>query len=346
MITYTLKVVNIKRETEDAITVCFKQPAFRKIKYQAGQYLTLVFRINGRRYIRPYSFSSAPTVNSDLEVTVKRVQNGIVSNHIHDVLRLGDSIEVMSPMGDFVYNMEGTYSDQDQVFLWGVGSGITPLISLTKHILKECPSVNVNLVYGNRSYESMIFSELIDELQVNFSTRFKVWHFHTQLSITENSPFVIQGRITKTSVLDVMEGIKANRSLHYICGPLGLKESVKDALLSINTPVLQIFSEDFELFKDPRDFEDIQTRSIKLKFDNQLYDLEVVKGKSVLESALDTGIELPYSCQTGSCSTCKAVVRTGQLRMIGLTHLREDLLVDEYLLCCSHPLTNDVYLEV
>ena len=83
---YTLKVENIKKETEDTLTLCFKQPRLRKIKYQAGQYLTLSFRIEGRKYTRAYSFSSSPSIDSSLEVTIKRVPNGKVSNYSHKFL--------------------------------------------------------------------------------------------------------------------------------------------------------------------------------------------------------------------------------------------------------------------
>lgn len=345
MMTYTLKVETIRNETSDTITICFKQPGLKKVKYMAGQYLTLIFRINGRRYIRPYSFSSAPSVDTGLEVTVKRVQNGIVSNHIHDFIRVGDSVQAISPMGDFLYN--DIDQPGNQIFFWGVGSGVTPLISLIKQILSQ-PSDNklVNLVYGNRNEESTIFSTLIEQLSLQYPERFKVWHFRTKLSVTERLPFLIQGRITKASVFNIMKDINAPHSVHYICGPFGLKESVKEVLYDLKVPASNIFSEDFELVKDPKDFEDIQTRTIHLKFENQEHELEVIKGKSILECALDAGIELPYSCQTGNCNTCSAKLKAGGLRMIGLSKEREDLLDDEYLLCCSHPLTNDVSLEV
>src|SRR3954464_7515541 len=96
---YTLKVIELRTETTDTITVVFKQPGLKKINYVAGQYLTLIFRINGRRYIRPYSFSSAPGVDSTLNVTIKRVPGGIISNHILDKVSVGDLIETIQPMG-------------------------------------------------------------------------------------------------------------------------------------------------------------------------------------------------------------------------------------------------------
>nr|WP_315418497.1 FAD-binding oxidoreductase [uncultured Pedobacter sp.] len=342
MNTFTLKVVEIRKETEDTITLCFKQPGLRKVKYLAGQYLTLIFRINGRRYIRPYSFSSAPAVDPLLEVTIKRVINGMVSNHIHDFVKLGDSIEVMQPMGDFV--CEDT---NGEVLLWGVGSGITPLISIAKQLLTLHTDVKVNLIYGNRNHETTIFLAKVKELEKLYPNRFLVKHFHTQFKINHDIPGLIEGRINQDQAVKIIEKINPLPSArHFICGPAGLKSSVKTAVKLKDYPDEQVFAEDFELVKDPKDFEDVNTQTIQLKFGDIQTDLEVIKGKSILESALDAGIELPYSCQTGNCSTCRGKLLSGEAKMIGLTKQRDDLSVDEYLVCCTYPLSDNVYIEI
>ncbi len=341
---YTLKIAEVRKETEDTVTLCFKQPGLKKIKYLAGQYLTLIFRINGRRYIRPYSFSSCPGVDQYLEITIKRVPGGIISNHINDLVKEGDVIEVMSPMGDFIYEAEKNFKS---IYFWGVGSGITPLISMTKHILAHHPSIKVHLIYGNRNHESTIFLSQINSLLQQYPTQFIVKHFHTRLVVDENNPFVIQGRIDQTKAKHILfEELNISETAHYICGPSGLKESVKLALAAFNVSENNIFAEDFELVKDPKDFEEIHSQQIKLNFEGKLYDLEVAKAKSILEAALDANIELPYSCQTGNCSTCKGRLIEGEVKMIGLSKERDDLSEGEYLLCCTHPLTKNVYLEI
>lgn len=340
---YTLKVQEIRKETADAITLCFKQPGLRKIKYQAGQYLTLSFRINGRKYIRPYSFSSAPSVDPFLETTIKRIPDGIFSNHIHDTIQVGDMVEVMEPMGDFVHVTNETIN---QIYFWGVGSGITPLISIIKEVLISNPRVNVNLVYGNKNFESTIFLEGINQLLQLYSANLKVWHFHTQYAHDERHHFVRSGRINKDFILDLLADADVEKTTHYICGPIDLKNTIKEALDILKFPKENIFSEDFELVKDPKDFEDILTHTVKINFEGNETLVEVVKGKSVLESALDAGIELPYSCQTGSCNTCKGKLKSGELRMIGLGKERDDLKDEDFLLCCSYPLTDNVYIEI
>lgn len=343
MIKYTLKVQEIRRETADTITLCFKQPGLRKIKYQAGQYLTLQLSINGRKYCRPYSFSSAPAVDTLLETTIKRVPNGIVSNYIQDYIQVGDVIEVMEPMGDFVFDYN---QDIDTLYFWGVGSGITPLISLIKEILYAKPLIKLHLVYGNRNFRTTLFSDLLNELVKSHPDTFTFTHFHTKAEMNEESLFVKTGRINKHFILDLLKDIAIEKTAHYICGPVDLKNTIKEALNILKCPKSTIFSEDFELVKDPKDFEDIITHNVKINFQGKDTSVEVLKGKSILEGALDAGIELPYSCQTGNCSTCKAKLNTGELRMIGLAKERDDLEKKEYLLCCSYPLTEDVYIKM
>ncbi|KQS93210.1 ferredoxin--NADP reductase [Chryseobacterium sp. Leaf394] len=342
--TYTLKVIEIKRETEDTVTLCFKQPALRKIKYIAGQYITLIVRINGRRFLRPYSFSSCFGIDQHIEITVKRVPHGIVSNHIVDVVKVGDSIEVLPPMGDFVL---GEKPAQNNIFLWGIGSGITPLISIAKFVLYNNDSQNIHLTYGNRNFESTIFLDAIENLKKQFPNRFHVKYFHTKFEVNKNFPNVIEGRIDQRKVASIMNGgISAQDQLHFICGPFGLKESVKKALKSLDINEDYIFSEDFEIVKDPKDFENIYTQTVNLDFEGKITQIEVVKGQSILEACLNANLELPYSCQTGNCSTCKGVLQSGEIKMIGLTKERTDLSESEFLLCCSHPLDNEVLIKI
>ncbi|KHJ39120.1 3-ketosteroid-9-alpha-hydroxylase reductase subunit [Pedobacter glucosidilyticus] len=342
MQTYTLKVIEIRKETDDTITLSLKQPALKKMKYKAGEYLTLILKINGRRYIRPYSFSSTPGVDTHVDITIKRVPNGIVSNYINDHLKIDDIVEVMSPIGNFLLPENHNH---ESVFLWGAGSGITPLISIAKHILYLKSDAKVNLIYGNKNLYTTIFYNFIQQLGLDFPKRFKVWHFHSELTPNENIR-VIKGRINPELVLSNFTLSELSNSLHFICGPLGLKQTVKELLKAMHINEDQIFSEDFQLSKNPEDFKEIENRCIKIKFQSTEYTLEVAKGKTILEAALDYEIDLPYSCQTGSCSTCKAVLQSGEVKMIGLTENRDDLNDNEYLLCCCHPLNDNVYLEI
>lgn len=339
---YTLKIQEVKRETDDTVTLCFKQPGLKKIKYLAGQYLTLQFRINGRRYVRPYSFSSAPSIDSTLDVTVKRVPGGIVSNYINDHIKVDDVIEVQEPLGDFIFESDTIVKS---VFFWGVGGGITPLYSIIKQLLIQQSQINVYLIYGNKSSSSVIFKNQLEKLKEIYSENFKVFNFYSKEEFFRDDSHNYKGRINSSFVEKLVKGIE-HPCKHYICGPIGLKNTVKDSLQALNGNMENIFSEDFEIVKNPEDFEDIFTQEIILNFQGIENKITINKGNSILEEALEIGLELPYSCQTGNCSTCKGTLLSGEMRMIGLDKPRTDLADKEYLLCCSYPLTNNVSIEI
>ncbi|RYE12589.1 MAG: oxidoreductase, partial [Rickettsiales bacterium] len=248
MINYTLTIAAIHHETEDTVTICFKQPGLKKIKYKAGQYLTLKFNINSRKYSRAYSFSSAPGVESTLNITVKRVTGGVVSNHIVDCLSVGDVVEAVEPMGDFTLeNSKITFDSH--IVLWAAGSGITPIMSIVKYALQNNTVKHVTLVYGNRDLERTIFTKQISEMQQQYTNNFSVWNFHTKPFIDNNNPSIIQGRIDPEKVLNVLNNeseYNPDHTFHYICGPTGLKESVRQALTSNSVPPENIFSEEFK----------------------------------------------------------------------------------------------------
>ena len=341
---YLLKIIDIRRETLETCTLCFKQPGLRNIKYKAGQYITLVFRINGRKYARSYSFSSSPAINSFLEVTVKRVPSGIVSNYINNELNIGDVVEVSEPMGSFVVdnsNLSGT------VYLWGVGSGITPLFSIINELLNTESGRSIHLIYGNKNADSTIFYYQLKCLKEKYSSIFKMTNFFSHIDDNSESGIIKKGRINQDFVTALISQENNHKdSIHYICGPRSLKNVIKSVLIDFEIPSTSIFIEEFELVIDPKEFDLIENSSVKIFFKGNELNVFVPKGKNILEVALDHDIEIPFSCQTGNCNTCKARVSQGQLKMLGLDNQREDLAKNEFLLCCSYPLTNQVILEV
>lgn len=347
MLQFALKVVEIKQETDDTITICFKQPGLKKIKYLAGQYLTLIFRINNRRYLRPYSFSSAPGTDLTLNVTIKRVPGGIISNYIADCVKPGDIIEVMEPIGDFTLESKNI-PDNNHLVFWGAGSGITPLFSIIKYALTNDLSRHITLVYGNHNHESTIFNQQINDLQKKYPTKFSITHFHTKAIVYETTSAISHGRINPEKIVEVLkkENNDLSNTYHFVCGPNGLSESIKSVLF--NEGVLQehIFSESFELVVRPEDFEGISTQNVLIKNATAGYLVEVIKGKTILEAGLDALIDLNYSCQTGTCLLCRAKLVTGKLKSMVNSSQNKMLAKDEYLLCCSLPLTNDIELLV
>ncbi len=340
---YTIKISEVKKETNDTITLCFKQPIIRKIKYQSGQYITLIVRINGRKYARPYSFSSAPSVSSELEITVKKVPNGVVSNYIHNELKVGDVLEALEPMGDFTYD---NLISKQTIFLWGVGSGITPLFSIIKEALNAQSNKSIHLIYGNKNQETTIFWNQLSILERKH-TNFSLTNFFSQPNEMFENSVDYKGRISAEFVINLVVQYKnVKESLHFICGPKSLKDIIKNSLIELEVPTSSILVEEFELVVDPKQLHDVEDSQVTISFQGQQTEIFVPKGKTILDVALDNVIELPYSCQTGNCNTCKAQLKVGQLKMIGLTKERVDLAQDEFLLCCSYPLSNSIYIDV
>jgi ring-1,2-phenylacetyl-CoA epoxidase subunit PaaE len=340
---YTLKVFQIKQETKNALTFCFKQPGLRRIKYIAGQYITLSLSINGRKYKRAYSFSSSPAIDENLKITIKRVPNGIVSNYLLDKINVGDIIEVSKPMGEFLFDQENT---PNQIFLWAAGSGITPIYSILNQVLISCQSIKIHLIYGNSNREESIFLNELMDLAINYKEQLVLNLFFSRdyESLVENS---LSGRINsdfvKSYTLNHHNPLK--ESQHFICGPSQMKKMIIESLENIGVSVHSIFSEDFELTVNEQDLIEVIDSEVEMHFNDCEYKIFVQKGKTILDAYLDNGINLPYSCQTGSCDTCKAKILSGEVKMIGVIE-RIDLSKHETLLCCSFPVTQRIQIEI
>jgi ring-1,2-phenylacetyl-CoA epoxidase subunit PaaE len=343
---FTLKVTDVARHTPDVVTICFKQPGLKKLKYKPGQYLTLIIRINGRKYARPYSFSSAPNIDQLLEITLKRIPGGVVSNYLYDNVKVADMIEVMEPMGDFVFDIDNN-AEVDHIMLWGAGTGITPLLSILKTVLHLSANIKVDLFYCNRDPEHTIFHTELETLQKRHCERFQVHNFYTQVPEDIYLNYHIKGRPDEkkiTALLNVFNNLE--KTIHFICGPGGLKAAVITSLKNLNISSDHIFSEEFEVLIDPQEFDDIETRNIVISKGTTDNIVEVTKGRSILDAGLDQLIDLPYSCQTGTCMLCKAKLQSGCVKVIGVENSHFVLESDECLLCCSYPYTDDIQILI
>lgn len=187
----------------------------------------------------------------------------------------------------------------------------------------------------------------MSQLKQEYPTDFSMTNFYSQIDNVIESNSIHKGRISSEFVTHLVEPHKnIKESVHYICGPKGLKDTIQSSLMDLNVPSSSIFVEEFELVIDPKQLEDVKDSKVTILFQGYQSEIFVPKGKSILDVALDNDIELPYSCQTGNCSSCKGNLKEGRLKMLGLTKERGDLAQDEFLLCCSYPLTNPISIEV
>lgn len=348
---YKLKVKQVVRETADTVSIYFKQPFFSKIKYKPGQFLTLMVPINGQVERRSYSMSSCPHTDDELCVTVKRVANGKVSNYLNDHLKPGQELEVMEPMGNFHLDLHPV---QRHVILIGAGSGITPLMSIAKAVLRMESSSIVSLLYGNRNEESIIFKETLDKLQKQFANRFQVIHILSKPSSAWTGQ---QGRLSQalaTKLLNELPKLNVHKMDYYLCGPQEMMEEMQITLLAMNVPAEKIHKENFVTTASNGTTKAevtasaaIKTEEVTLLYEGSEYKVKVSPDKTILEAGLDSGIDLPYSCQSGLCTACRGKRLSGKVKMDEEDGLSPQEMKEGYVLpCVSHPLTPDVVIEI
>jgi ring-1,2-phenylacetyl-CoA epoxidase subunit PaaE len=347
---HKLKVTNIIKETPDTISVYLQQPNQSKIAYKPGQFLTLLLPIGGETVRRSYSMSSCPHTDKELCVTVKRVANGKVSNYLNDNLKVGQELEVMEPMGNFALDLRPV---QRHIILIGAGSGITPLMSIAKAVLRMEPTSIVSLLYGNRSQETIIFKNALEEMQQQYSGRFRVIHILSQPSSGWTG---LTGRLSRTVVIKLINELPkldVYRTDYYVCGPVGMMEEIEQALDILYVPKEKIHKESFVTAADtaPKPVEEnngtIKTQVVTLVYEGSEYKVKVEPHQSILDAGLDMDIDLPYSCQSGLCTACRGKCVSGKVVMDEEDGLSEQEMKEGYVLVCvGHPLTSDVVIEI
>ncbi|UXP34132.1 ferredoxin--NADP reductase [Reichenbachiella agarivorans] len=341
-----LQIKEIVRETKDAVSIVFEEPATGAIQYQPGQYLTLISTINGKKIRRAYSLSSSSAFSELPTVTVKRVVDGQMSNYVCESLQAGDNIEVMAPMGSFVLEIKP--EAKKHVYLFGGGSGITPLMSITKTILKVEPNSKVTLVYANRDLESIIFKSKLEELQSAHPDKLEVIHY---LENPINDWKGYTGYMTIDSIKEILEKTKDtnySQVKYMTCGPEPMMNIVIGTLESLNIPKESIHKESFTPTVAPADTSsDSSDKQVLIRLDGTEYQLTVPASKTILEAGLDDGIDMPYSCQSGLCTACRAKRIKGDIDTGNADGLTEDEKNQGYvLLCVSHAKSNDLEVEI
>ncbi|HOX83687.1 MAG TPA: ferredoxin--NADP reductase [Chryseolinea sp.] len=350
---YDLKVKNIIHETKDAISIAFEQPADKKIAYKSGQFLTLIVSIQGKEVRRAYSLCSSPYTDDDLVVTIKRVDNGLMSNWLPDNLKTGNTVKVMEPMGQFT--TEYKKDQKRHLIMFAGGSGITPMMSLIKSTLDQEPDSICSLIYCNRDIDSIIFKNQFDALQTNDEGRFHVIH------ILDNAPMNWQGysgllnHDMLTKLFERIPDWGIDKTTYLMCGPEGMMKNVDTLLEARQIPKDKIFKESFVQGTINKDIKkesiassgEEKAREVTIRYDGQEYKVMVQPKRAILESALDQGIDLPYSCQSGLCTACRGKCLSGKVKLDEEEGLSQSERAEGYVLTCvGHPLTDDVVIEI
>lgn len=339
---HTLTIKEIKKETPKAVSIVFDIPSNLKdeFKYSAGQYVNIKKEIDGNELRRAYSICSAP--NSDeLRIAVKAVENGNFSVFACENLNEGDTLEVSKPEGKFILKTNTLH--KNNYLAIAAGSGITPIMSMLKTVLTEEPESTFTLIYGNKTFNDTIFKEEIDLLQNKYTNQFKV-HYVLSREHKENTLFgrVDQGNInflTKKTVFDKV----------YICGPVEMIETAKKTLIENGLNEKEIL---FELFSTPETTTSTSSVSfegtceITVLVDDEETTFEMSTKNTILTAALKEGLDAPYSCQGGICSSCLAKIIEGNAIMEKNSILSETEVQEGFILTCqAHPTTQKIKVD-
>lgn len=349
---YHLQVKEVIHETSDAITLAFWHPLSEVVKYHPGQFLTLLLTLNGEKVRRSYSLCSSPHTDSSPAVTIKRVPGGLVSNWLIDNIKQGDYLEVLEPTGNFKIEADGR--NARTIVLIGAGSGITPLMSIAKSVLKVEAESRIVLLYGNRHQSSIIFDQQLAQMQTHYGKRLVVKH---TLSQPEAGWTGATGRLNKTQILRLLEGItdlQASTATYFLCGPDGMMDEAKRALEVLGVADTNIHKESFVTstthplpHEANEDDGSLKTQEVTILYEGSEYKIEVQPHQTILEAALELDIDLPYSCQAGMCTACMGKCTSGKVHLDeedGLT--KSELQAGFILTCVAHPLTKNVVIEI
>jgi ring-1,2-phenylacetyl-CoA epoxidase subunit PaaE len=348
---YDLLVKNIVLETKDAISIVFEHPQSGKIQYKAGQFLTLISQVNGKEVRRAYSLCTSPYVDPDLAVTVKRVDNGLMSNWLADNLKSGSTLKVMEPMGQFTTDFNA--NNKRHIVLFAGGSGITPMMSIIKSTLNQEPNSICSLIYCNRDIDSIIFKSELEKSEIKYEGRLHVIH------VLDNAPMNWQGysgllnHDMLTKLFERIPDWGIANTTYLMCGPEGMMKNVESLLDLRGISKEKIFKESFvqgtidKEEKKDAGADELKAREVTIRYDGQEYKVLVPPNKAILETALDQGIDLPYSCQSGLCTACRGKALSGKVKLDEEEGLSKSEREEGYVLTCvGHPLTDDVVIEI
>jgi len=349
---HALRVAAIVPETAEANSIRFEIPDALKqaFAFRAGQHLTLRATIGGEEVRRNYSLCTAPA-EQDWMVTVKRIGGGVFSNWVGDQLKAGDTIEVMPPHGSFTCEFHAGKARH----LAGIagGSGITPVMSLVRSLLKYEPNSSFTLLYGNRDSSSVIFLDALAALKDRYLDRLELYHF---LDAEEQDIELFNGMLDRKRCEEAIALLAADPAEvdgWFICGPGPMMDAAEGALLDRGIDKGRIHIERFTADRPAeavaRQIAELQTKAegvtVSVTLDGRTRKVPFTAG-NILDSARAAGLPAPFACKAGVCATCRAKVTSGKVEMAARYGLTDEEVAAGYVLTCqSVPMGDGVAVD-
>lgn len=323
---------SVMLEVPDSLSTVFK--------WRAGQHLTLRFVIDGEEVRRAYSISSSPVSGDPLRITVKRVKGGLVSNHINDTIQTGAVIDVMPPFGGFCLDTAAT--ERRTHYFFGAGSGITPLHAMLQSVMIAEPHSVAHLAYGNMNADSILLRESFDALLERHTERLSVHHILSAPSIWSGFSYWRKGIVDKAAIEAMISENPpyAQNAQYYICGPGGMNNAVKTALMSLDVPTNRIHMESYGGAVDLDDSVNGIAAMATVKLNGTNHAVSIAQGQTVLEAVRASGLKPPFSCQSGVCGACRAQVSDGNVHMRSRMALEDEDIEKGAILTCQSVATS------
>jgi ring-1,2-phenylacetyl-CoA epoxidase subunit PaaE len=349
---HSLRVADVKHEGHDAVSIAFIVPpelgdAYR---FAPGQYLTLRRNFDGEEVRRSYSICVGPE-DAELRIAIKRVDQGVFSSWINSDLHVGDSLDVMTPTGRF--GLESSPGNGRVHVAFAAGSGITPILSILRAVLAREPDSRFFLFFGNRSTNEILFRSALEELKDRYLGRLSVFHV---LSREQQDLPILNGHLDGAKARALLTGMIGVALVDhvFICGPTAMIDDLEATLPQIGVPAEMIHTERFvSAFSGrPRPTAPAvvttapPTHVATLIIDGKRRDIGVADGEAILDAALRAGMDLPFACKGGMCSTCRARLVEGEARMEVNYSLEPWELQAGYVLTCqSHMISDRVVID-